>query len=196
MSVVEQMIPILDVLCPMHAVVDASGHIRHVGPTLQKLRPDAPMAAERFLELFELRRPRNVRTMTDLLASSGMKLHLRFRDAPATSFKGVLMPLPEGEGALFNLSFGISVLDAVRDYELLSCDFAATDLAIEMLYLVEAKSAAMEASRKLNIQLQSAMIAAEEQAYTDTLTGLKNRRAMDHILDRLIAADPSTTAAA
>ncbi len=57
-----------------------------------------------------------------------------------------------------------------------------------MLYLVEAKSAAMEASRKLNIRLQGAMIAAEEQAFTDTLTGLKNRRAMEHVVDRLIAA--------
>ena len=74
------------------------------------------------------------------------------------------------------------------DYALVSSDFAATDLAIEMLYLVEAKSAAMEASRKLNLRLQGAMIAAEEQAFTDTLTGLKNRRAMDHVLARLIEA--------
>lgn len=188
MHIVDQMIPILDVLCPMHVIVDASGHIRHVGPTLQKLRPEAPLAARRFLELFELRRPRNVRTMADLMASSDMKLHLKFRDVPTTAFKGVLMPLPGEAGVLLNLSFGISVLDAVRDYELSSGDFAATDLAIEMLYLVEAKSAAMAASRKLNIQLQGAMIAAEERAYTDTLTGLKNRRAMDHILGRLTAA--------
>lgn len=188
-NVMDQMIPILNVLCPMHAIVDASGHIRHAGPTLQKLRPDTPLSETRFLELFELRRPRNVRTMADLMASSGMKLHLKFRDLPATAFKGVLMPLPDEEGVIVNLSFGISVLDAVRDYDLSSGDFSATDLAIEMLYLVEAKSAAMEASRKLNTQLQSAMIAAEEQAYTDTLTGLKNRRAMDHVLARLIAAE-------
>ncbi len=186
--VVSQMIPILNTLCPMHAIVDVSGQIRHVGPTLQKLRPGSPLTAQRFLELFELRRPCNVSTMADLFASSGMKLQLKFRDLPATAFKGVLMPLPDKDGALVNLSFGISVLDAVRDYELSSGDFAATDMAIEMLYLLEAKSAAMAASRKLNSQLQSAMIAAEEQAYTDTLTGLKNRRAMNHMLDRLIAA--------
>jgi len=83
-----------------------------------------------------------------------------------------------------NLSFGISVIDAVQEYKLTSADFAATDLTIEMLYLVEAKSAAMEASRKLNLRLQGAKIAAEEQAYTDTLTGLKNRRAIEHVLGR------------
>ena len=47
----------------------------------------------------------------------------------------------------------------------------------------------MEASRKLNLRLQGARIAAEEQAYTDTLTGLKNRRAMDHVLDRLMQSE-------
>ena len=56
---------------------------------------------------------------------------------------------------------------------------------MEMLYLVEAKSAAMEASRHLNQRLQSARVAAEEQAFTDTLTGLKNHRIMDHVLERV-----------
>ena len=105
-----------------------------------------------------------------------------------TSLKGVCTPLPGGEGAFINLSFGISVLEAVRDYDLTSADFSPTDLTIEMLYLVEAKSAAMEASRQLNTRLQGAKIAAEEQAFTDTLTGLKNRRAMDHVLGRLISS--------
>lgn len=184
--------PVLDTLCPMHAVLDPSGHICHAGPTLRKLRPGRALESCRFLELFELRRPRTVDSMEALLASSGMKLHLKFRDPPATALKGVLMPLPgtgrDGAptGAVVNLSFGISIVDAVRDYKLSAADFAATDLTIEMLYLVEAKSAAMEASRKLNTQLQSAMIAAEERAFTDTLTGLRNRRAMDHILGRLI----------
>lgn len=189
MQVIDAHIPLYDKLCPMHALIDVTGHVVHAGPTLQKLRPEAPLAGQRFLELFELRRPRAVRSMAELLASSGIRLHLRFRDTPATELKGVLMPLPGGEGAIVNLSFGISILEAVRDYRLTSADFAATDLTIEMLYLVEAKSAAMEASRMLNQKLQGAKIAAEEQAFTDTLTGLKNRRAMDHVLGRMIAGE-------
>jgi len=182
---------ILERLCPMFVLLDPTGHILRVGPTLQKLRPDQPMPTHQFLELFELTRPRAVANLADLLAISGAKLHLRFRDEPQTSLKGAIVGLPDGAGAIVNLSFGISVLDAVRDYALSSADFSATDLTIELLYLVEAKSAAMEASRTLNLRLQGAMIAAEEQAYTDTLTGLKNRRAMDHILGRLIAGGGS-----
>ena len=197
---VDKFADIMGRLCPMFVLLDASGHILRVGPTLQKLRADQPMEGQKFLTLFELKRPRMVNDYRGLLAASGHKLHLQFRDTPHTSLKGSIVPLPSdapgdasgdeqgGGGAIVNLSFGISVLDAVRDYALNSADFSATDLTIELLYLVEAKSAAMEASRTLNLRLQGAMIAAEEQAFTDTLTGLKNRRALDHILDRMIAS--------
>ena len=162
---------VLDVLCPMHLMLSATGHIMHAGPTIQKLRPEMPMKGERFLEVFSLKRPRSITSMSDLRAARDVKLHLEFRDAPRTELKGVLVPTGAEDGSIIvNLSFGISILDGVRDYKLTNADFAATDLAIEMLYLVEAKSAAMEASRKLNLRLQGAKIAAEEQAFTDTLT--------------------------
>jgi len=184
MNNAETMIQALDVICPMHVVVSQTGHVVHAGPTVQKLRPAVPMEGRRFLEVFDLKRPRAISTMNDLRAAAGTKLHLQMRDAPKTEVKGVLVPGPEDGQSIVSLSFGISVLEAVTDYTLTSADFAATDLTVEMLYLVEAKSAAMEASRKLNLRLQGAMIAAEEQAFTDTLTGLKNRRAMDHIMAR------------
>ena len=143
---------------------------------------------QRFLEVFEMRRPRSVRDAGDLRHHAGARLHMRFRSGAPIGLKGVLMPAPGKSGGLVvNLSFGISVVEAVREFSLTGGDFAATDLTIEMLYLVEAKSAAMEASRKLNQKLEGAKIAAEEQAFTDTLTGLKNRRAMDHVLARLVA---------
>lgn len=178
---------VLSVLCPMHVILDGAGRIVSAGPTLAKLRPDRPLEGQSFLDLFDVCRPRAIDTMEALLSCAGTKLHLEFRAVPRTGLKGVMVPLPSGDGAIVNLSFGISVLDAVRDYALTSGDFAATDLTIEMLYLVEAKSAAMEASRSLNTRLQGAMIAAEEQAFTDTLTGLKNRRALTHVMDRCLS---------
>ena len=183
-----QLADVLDLLCPMYVLLDETGHICRVGPTLQKLRADQPMKGQRFLELFELNRPKAVSSFTGLMKTSGAKLHLRFRDEPQTGLKGSIVALPGASGAIINLSFGISVLEAVRDYALNSADFSATDLTIELLYLVEAKSAAMAASRTLNLRLQGMMIAAEEQAFTDTLTGLKNRRALDHVLGRMVTS--------
>lgn len=173
----------LDILCPMHLRVGPTGHITHIGPTLRKIRPQSPWIGERLLEVLRIMRPREVVTMTELSKIYGQKLHMELRDAPRTGLKGVAMPDGMG-GVVVNVAFGISVLDAVRDFALSNADFAATDLTVEMLYLVEAKSAAMEASRKLNLRLQGAKLAAEEQAVTDTLTGLKNRRAMDLALQR------------
>lgn len=184
---------LLDVLCPMHAIVDAAGHIRYAGPALQKLSPGHPVVDSRLMELLELRRPRAPGSMTSLLGLAGKKLHFTLRRPPRTELKGVFAPLPREPGqilpggAVLNLSFGISIVDAVRDYALTGTDFAVTDLAVEMLYLVEAKSAVMEELRRLNLRLDGAREAAEEQAFTDTLTGLGNRRAMDRALAHLSA---------
>ena len=177
----------LDVFCPMHMVVSDTGHITHVGPTIRKLRPAEQWIGLRFLEVFRLSRPREVNTMDELAKVSGRKLHLELRDPPRTDLKGVVVKNPNDDGFVINLSLGISILEAVRDFDLSSNDFAPTDLAIEMLYLVEAKSAAMEASRKLNLRLQGAKAAAEKQAFSDPLTGLENRRAMDIQLAQFVS---------
>lgn len=178
---------VLDVICPMHLTLDAQGMITHIGPTLRKMRPEYQLESQPFLGAFKVLRPRGITTLDQLWQARHIKLHLEMKGNPTTQLKGVVVWDGRGAG-IINLSFGFSILDGVRDYALTNADFAATDLAIEMLYLVEAKSAAMEASRKLNLRLQGAKIAAEEQAFTDTLTGLKNRRALDQVLERLLTA--------
>ena len=173
-------------LCPMHVLLSPTGHILQSGPTLEKLG-QGPLEGRRFLEVFEVYRPSAIETMAHLLEVNGPSLRLRLRSGKRTQLTGVMARDGQG-GAVINLSFGISVVDAVRDYALTSKDFAATDLTVEMLYLVEAKSAAMEASRHLNTRLEGARVEAEERAYTDGLTGLRNRRALDQILDRVCRA--------
>ncbi|MFV0333875.1 MAG: diguanylate cyclase domain-containing protein [Tropicimonas sp.] len=179
-------VPALEQLMPMHLVVDADGTIRRATRTLRKLQPQAPLEGASLFDVFTMRRPRGARNVADLLQAEGGRLSLTFRSGGHGHLKAVIVPLSNGGGALVNFSFGFSLVEAVRAYDLVSGDFAGTDLAIEMLYLVEAKSAALNESKKLNLRLQGAKIAAQEQAFTDTLTGLKNRRAMDHILERMM----------
>ncbi len=172
-------------LMPMHVTLSSDGVITGCGPTLQKLAGARQVVGQAFFALFDVRRPDGVGDLRGLLALSGQRLHIALRDGGAPGFRGLAVPL-DGGGVLINLSFGITVVEAVRDLELTDADFAPTDLAMELLYLVEAKTAVMEQLRDMNRRLEGAKTAAEEQALTDTLTGLSNRRAMDMALSRLI----------
>jgi diguanylate cyclase (GGDEF)-like protein len=176
----------LDVIMPMHVVVDSSDRILHVGPTIAKIHPGQELDGQRFFDVFELRRPRKVDGLAALCAKAGAKFYLRLRDADSTPVIASATGLEAEQGVLVNLSFGIAVVDAVARFNLAGSDFAATDLTLEMLYLVEAKSAAMAESRKLNERLHGAKAQAELQAMSDTLTGLANRRALDQMLARVI----------
>ncbi len=173
-------------LMPLHLRTDSNGVILSVGPTLQKMRPNCELTGKILTDVFDIRRPRNFDCCGALWSNEGLKLNLAFQKPPHTEFKGVVVQMADPDGALINLSFGISVVEAVADYNLTVGDFAVTDLAVEMLYLFEAKTVVMDELRSLNQRLQGAKIAAEEQAFTDTLTGLKNRRAMEFVLSRLV----------
>ena len=160
-----------NMLCPMHLRLDNAGVIVHVGPTLAKLQAGSPFCGQDFQEVFTLLGTHADLSVVDLLARPQAKLSLRLLAGPKLALKGVLVPTRSG--AILNLSFGISIVTAVREYALTGADFAATDLAMELLYLVEAKSVAMGASRKLNARLQETTMAAQEEVFTDALTGLK-----------------------
>lgn len=187
---------LLDRFCPMHVVIGPTGHVTGGGPMLEKIVAPGPLIGARFLDLFELTRPRAVQGVAGLRALDGARLRLRLRSRPRYALKGQLCVLPpaggerdgdrDGAAMVINLAFGISVVDAVRDFGLSGADFAVTDLATEMLYLLEAKTVAMEESRRLNRRLEGARRAAQEQALTDTLTGLRNRRAFDAVLGRAV----------
>lgn len=174
-------------LMPMHLCLDKAGHVIGYGPTLGRVFRDSGIVPARFLDEFEVRRPSGVTSSHKLHLMAGERLQLPLKTGDAGfSFRGLCLPV-EGGGYILNLSFGIGVVDAVRELSLSEADFAPTDLAIELLYLVEAKTAVMRELRDLNLRLQEAKVAAEQQALTDTLTGLRNRRALEAEMNRLIA---------
>lgn len=175
----------LDKLMPMHLQISAQGIGLHAGPTLRKIAPvelvGAPMSV-----LVDVLRPRGVQDLAGLRAADGGQVRLRLKGAENVPIKGISVPLACG-GVLLNLSFGYAVTSAVDRFHLTCGDFAITDLTIEMLYLIEAKSAAQEEQRKLNLRLHSAKQRAEAEALSDGLTGLANRRAFDLGLERALA---------
>jgi len=172
-------------LMPMHLCLSAAGDIVSAGSTLAKLFPDVSLIARNVFDVFDIRQPGGISDMDALFAHAGHRLYLGPRGSHLPTMRGIALPLSKGKGLLVNLSFGIGVIDAVRQHVLTNADFAPTDLTVELMYLVEAKSAVMDELRNLNLRLQGAKVAAEEQALTDTLTGLRNRRALDQDLAKL-----------
>ncbi len=174
-------------LMPLHVLLDGDGTIIGHGPTLEKLLEDQSLLGRSLFDAFELRRPAGITGMAELASRAGEKLRLNLRiGARVIGFRGIVLNLDRGGGLLINLSFGIGVAEAVRNYSLTDGDFAPTDLAIEMMYLVEARAAAMGALRGLAQRLDADKQMAEAQAMTDTLTGLRNRRALSQVIDTLV----------
>ncbi len=176
---------VLDRLMPLYLAVSAEGTITGAGVTLAKLFPHAPLIGRSLFDVFALRRIGAITTMAGLRTRMAQPLSLARHDGGA-SLRGIALPMATGNGLLMNLSFGIGVVDAVRDFALTDADFAPTDLAIELLYVVEAKSAVMGELARLNLGLKGAKSVAEARALTDTLTGLGNRRALDEALVRIL----------
>ncbi len=177
----------LDQMMPMNLLVDARGVIRHVGPTLAKVLPYPDMEGQSFLRAFELRRPRRIQSIADVCANEGVKIYVRLRDAHATQLIGTAVCLPGKNQVLLNLSFGVSVIDAVARYGLAGSDFAPTDLTLDMLYIMESKSLAQAASGQLSTKLQGEKDEAMARAGSDMLTGLSNRLSLNEVLHRLIS---------
>ena len=179
-----------DILCPFHISLSAKGFIRHLGPSMAKLIKSEDAVGKHFFDFYSVERPYGIVKTEQILPLEGKKLLLALTCAEEYRLKAVAAKADEG-GIILNCSLGIGLQSAVQYFNLTYNDFGPSDLAIEMLYLLEAKAAIRKASRDLTHRLQGAKIMAEEQAYSDALTGLQNRRALEVVLSRLISSGVS-----
>jgi diguanylate cyclase (GGDEF)-like protein len=175
-------------LMPMHLLLDREERIISLGPTLSKVLGGPALAGLRFSDLFEVRTPGDSASVARMLDVAGDRIRLVVKSGSRIGLRGLGLRVSDGEQVLMNLSFGIDLITAVREFALTDADFAATELAMELLYLAEANAAVTRELRGLNLRLEGARLAAEEEAMTDPLTGLRNRRAADLFLERLCNA--------
>ena len=172
----------LDLLMPLSCVIGPTGHVRHIATTLGRVL-GAGSDGCRFLELFELRRPRGIETFGDLLAAAPCPVRIRIRQSDV-AMQGQAVAIGGGE-VLINLAFAVAGLAALDRFGLGAHDFPPTDATADLLYLTEAKNAAMAEAERLTAQLLRENAAALKQAVTDPLTGLLNRRGLDQTLRRI-----------
>jgi len=145
----------------------------------------SPAADQPLFNLLTILRPLGISDLPTLFANTGRALRVEIQGHDDLHLRGVAAR--HGEGGVLSLSFGIALQSAIKRY----AGFCTNRSLPEMLYLIEANQAAMSASRSLTACLQGAKMLAEEQAHSDTLTGLRNRRSLERILDHLAQTDES-----
>lgn len=167
----------LDRLMPMHLCLAEDGTIRFAGPTMRKLMPPgARLAADIFVEA----RGDGTDDVARLIrnAEAGHRLSLRLRHHRDTVLRGEVVAPVFGGVLLVNFGFGVSLSDAVTAFALTESDFAASELALELMFLQEANRAISGELARFNRHLMLARQDAEREAHTDPLTGVLNRRGL------------------
>ncbi|MBU2956765.1 GGDEF domain-containing protein [Paracoccus sp. 1_MG-2023] len=167
----------LNDLLPMHLVVAADGAVISIGPTLRKIAPDLGHG----LHAFHPARGDRARPVLDLIRAAMTtreRLFLRVEGADDLVLRGHAVQL--GDGAiLLNLGVGSDLQAAIRHGSLTDDDFAPPELAMEFLFLQEANRGVLRELARFNSQLARSREVAIQQAQTDPLTGLSNRRGLE-----------------
>lgn len=172
---------------PMYLLLDPDGRALSYGPTLARVLQGAAVPGARFEDLFEVRSPGGAVTVQDVLARTGNRFRLQLRGGARSGLRGLGQRIATDGRILMNLTF-VDLITAVRDHALSDADFAATEMATEVLFLAESNASVSRELKGLTLRLEGARVAAEEEAMTDPLTGLRNRRAVDLVLERLCKA--------
>lgn len=166
---------VLDALLPMHLRLAADGAILSMGPTLRRLCGNGNDLGA----CFRLGRSDQDEAGTaDFLAElrAGRRIFLRPAGDSGMILRG--SGIVQGDELIANLGFGNSLVRAVQNFDLSDSDFAASDLALELLFLHEANQAVLAELNRFHRRLAEAHEKAERQALTDPLTGLLNRRGL------------------
>ena len=172
----------LDLAMPMHLRLDAGGRIVGAGPAMRKTADTRALVGQVLLDVFAVHRPAGLRTFAQMSARPGRRLVLGFREGRNVEFRGHILDAAGNGAFVLNLTFGLADLPDLGGAGLTAADFAPTDPTVDTLYLLEAKQMAFSEMRRLVERLRGAKSVAEEQAFTDTLTGLRNRRALDQVM--------------
>lgn len=174
---------------PMMAILGPDGRIVDAGRTLAKLSPD--IVGRPIGRVIRLLQPAVPASFEGLMRRIGQRLRVELVEEAGdadwtepTVLRGAAMPLQDGR-CLLNLTFGADPTLALRRHRLTAQDFFETDPVVDFLFLQEAHAIVLAEFERLSDRLETARLAAEEEAVTDKLTGLRNRRAMDLLLESL-----------
>lgn len=177
----------IDMLFPMHVVLDNRGRISGLGPTLERILGPEASGANLF-DVFTVERPRSVRSMACIRERLGTKLVLSAcpQDGEPIQFRGFALAAADEDTVFLDLSFGLHLSQVVERFGLTETDFKPNDFSIDLFYSFEAQRTLLEDSQKMATALKAAKIEAEKKASQDPLTEIANRGALHRRLEEAL----------
>ncbi len=176
---------VLDRLCPLHLRIDARGELAHIGPALARMAPGALRVGAAALPQMRVLFPHGLAHADELWACADLRLRMVLRALPGLTFRAQAAADLQLGGGVLNLS--LPQIPGDIGLPLRMQDLAATDLTPDHIALGAAADWFVRASAHVQRSLENARSAAEHRAFTDPLTGLANRRAVERALPRLCA---------
>ncbi|KIT16049.1 GGDEF domain-containing protein [Jannaschia aquimarina] len=177
----------LAMLMPLHLIFDNAGRIRAMGPALSSIA--GTVTGRRLSDVVTFRRPQLKGDPEDVLAHPDRRLMIDLKtkdNGEPQRMRAMVVPLAQG-GGLLQLGFGPDLTAAIRRHGLTAGDFSAVDPVMEVLYLLESQVLIRAELADVIARRERDHAIAAEEAATDRLTGLRNRRAMDRRLDELVS---------
>ena len=176
-------------LLPMMAILRPDGRLADAGRTLAAMSPG--IVGTPFADAIRIVQPAVPASVREITRRIGRKLSVELRREAGeagghgpTSLRCVPLPLADGR-CLLNISLGADPTAALRRHRLTAQDFFETDPIVDFLFLQETHGLILSEFQQMSDRLDAARAAAEEEAATDKLTGLRNRRAMDILIEQL-----------
>lgn len=176
---------------PFHIHFDHSDQILGYGRSLQKLVP----GLARTSKLSQIIRWQEKDKTTAFLKSDDAKrlqTRIYLKGLESHSLKGEIIAtdlphMASGHSPEFilNIGFGIEVTKIISDFDLNAEDFSFADPSMEILYLFQLQNLLLSESQNLITRLDDARAQARTDALFDPLTGLKNRRGVEHFVENL-----------
>ncbi len=181
----------LEEVAPFAAIIEADGACRHIGRSLRKVCeiPDGAF----FFDAFEVVKPFALRGVRSLEQAAGKRVTLQARrstNGAPINLRASIAPLDSAGAAFLVLaSLGTELPSLVAALKLNDSDFSYADPSVDMLYLLRTQAGLLKDTQALAERLQHAKDAAEALAYSDSLTGLPNRRALSDYTAALMSGD-------
>lgn len=147
----------LDRIFPAHAVLDANGRIRRVGPALRR-RLDVDLLGSEFLAVVKMERPKSINSFDALRAAQGL-LIMAMPAAGNLRLKG--MVVNSGDQTFLLLSPAIDHYRVGEPPSLRFDDFSELDSSLDAIFVAELQRNSLVEAEVLISQLRQARAAAE-----------------------------------